>query len=159
MLSPATLRRRIEVQGFKGLSDSQIAAMAPWLRFTPLVNALLVGMATAMRSVPLLVVLALFMAWGAAFKRHPFDRVYNGFIRLFENSPELPPSGWCRRTSFAVATPWLLGTAWLIHGGHFVSGVMLGLVMTAVMALLAATYFCAPSELLARIARLRDRSR
>jgi hypothetical protein len=151
--SLARLRRRIEVQGYKGLTDREIAEAAPWLRFTPALNALALACATLMRSVPLLLILAAIMALGAVFRRHPFDWVYGGFVRPFENSPPLPRSGGRRRLVFASGVPWLLCLAWLFHSGRDFWAMLLGFVTASMIALLAVAYICIPSELMERLSR------
>jgi hypothetical protein len=60
-----TTRRRLEVQGFLGLSDAELLDVGPWMRFTPSRNFVLTMAGTATGSVPLLVGLAVSMAVGA----------------------------------------------------------------------------------------------
>ena len=107
--------------------------------------------ATLMHSGLLLTGLALIMAAGAVLPRHPFDWLYNGFVRPFENSPALPVSGWRRRAVFAGGVPWLLGMAWLFHSGRDFWAVIMGLATTGMIALLAIAYICIPSEILERL--------
>ena len=147
------LRRRIEVQGYTGLTDDELQDAAPWLRFTPVLNTLAVACATLMRSVSMLLVLAAIMALGAILPRHPFDLLYGVFVRPFENSPPLPRSGWRRRVVFAGGVPWLLSMAWLFHAGLEFWAVLMGLATTGMIALLALAYICLPSEIMDRVSR------
>ena len=46
----ATTRKRLEIQGFVGLDDDTLAEVAPWLRFSPVVCTVWMGLGTVFAS-------------------------------------------------------------------------------------------------------------
>jgi Domain of unknown function (DUF4395) len=148
---PRKLRRRLEVQGFLGLSDRDLREIGPWLRFTPTCNLLVTIGATALGSVPALVALALAMTVGIVRRTHPFDDLYNFVIRPVTGTRRLPASGGRRRIVFAVGAVWLASTAVAFAGGHVRLGYVLGFLMAAFIAPLATIQLCLLSEAMARL--------
>ncbi len=139
---------RLRVRGFTLESEEEALRLAPWLRFTPMMQALIFGLSTITATVSVLVGMAgiLFLACIAGC--HPFDKIYSGVIRPLETSPELPPCPLRRRLVFLVGGLWCLATAWAFSSGHAVLGSVLGGLMTASTSLLAMTHICVPSALL-----------
>jgi hypothetical protein len=148
----ARLRRRIETQGFRGLNDEELRALAPWMRFTPLANALLVAVGVLADSAAVLAAGALLMLWGAVTSRHPFDAFYNHVISALEGTPLLPH---CprRRLTYALAGGVMGATAWLLHAGHRGWAFGLAGLMIAMLSLLAFTQICVASEIVERVER------
>ncbi len=145
------LRKHIEIQGFQNLDDERLVRVAPWMRFTPLANILLITVGTALAS-PIVIGLAtLLMASGALTRAHPFDRLYNRILRPLVNSPRLPPSADRRRFVFAVAMVWLAGTAVAFQAGELAVGYVLGSIIAVMIAPLAAAHFCPISEPMERL--------
>ena len=97
MINLSTIRRRLEVQSFLGLTDDELKSIGPWMRFTPVLNLTFTVMATALSSISLLVGLAILMAAGAIMPIHPFDALYNAFVRRITRTQPLPKSICCRR--------------------------------------------------------------
>jgi hypothetical protein len=151
MINLNTIRRRLEVQGFLGLTDDELKAIGPWMRFTPVLNLSFTVIATALSSIPLLVGLAILMAAGAIMPIHPFDVLYNGLVRRITRTPPLPKSGVRRRIVFAVGASWLLLIAGAFLFGKSVVGYLLGGLMAVLIAPLATIHFCVLSEGIARI--------
>lgn len=148
----AKLRRRVETQGFRGLSDEELRALAPWMRFTPLANALLVAVGVLADAWGVLAAGALLSLWGAFTSRHPFDAFYNHVISSLEGTPRLPR---CprRRLTYALATVFLGLVAVLLYTGHRAWGIGLGAMMIALFSLLAFTQICVASEVVERVGR------
>lgn len=151
MINLSTIRRRLEVQGFLGLTDDELKAVGPWMRFTPVLNLTFTAMATALSSVPLLVGLAILMAAGAIMPVHPFDALYNGLVRRITRTQPLPKSGVRRQIVFAVGAVWLLLTTGAFLSGMPAAGYILGGLMAVLIAPLATIHLCVLSEGLARI--------
>lgn len=145
------MRRRLEVQGFTGLSDQDINQIEPWTRFTPTLNAAITALGTLLGSPRILLLLAFLMGLGAVFPMHPFDWLYNKTLRLLTHTKPLPHSGPRRRFVFALACWWLLVTAFLFRSGRFGAAFVAGMVMTALALLLAIANICVVSELLHRL--------
>jgi len=151
MINLPMIRRRLEVQGFLGLTDDELKAIGPWMRFTPVMNLTCTVIATALSSVPLLVGLAVLMAAGAMMPIHPFDALYNGLVRRITRTQPLPKSGVRRRIVFAVGAAWLLLTTGAFLIGMSVVGYVLGGLMAVLIVPLATAHFCVLSEGIARI--------
>lgn len=148
---PKALRKRIEVQGFTGLSDEEILELDPWLRFTPFLSGVVSVLSAFMSAYYLLFGLAGFFLLGAAFPRHPFDVLYNGFIRSLENSPELPVSPVRRRVVYGILTLLSFLAALCFIAGHRPWGTSLAWLLSGYLALMAAHQLCLISEGLHKI--------
>jgi hypothetical protein len=151
MMNLSTLRKRLEVQSFLGLTDDELKAIGPWMRFTPVLNLTFTVIATALSSVPLLVGLAILMTVGAITPIHPFDALYNGLVRRITRTQPLPKSGVRRRIVFAVGAIWLLLVSGAFLFGLSVAGYILGGLMAVFIAPLAIIQYCVLSEGMARI--------
>ena len=89
VLTARTLRR-LDIQGFDGVSQQQLAEVAPWLRLAYVLCALLAGIATAAASPMFLVGLSPIALLGAVLPVHPFDLIYNLGIRRLTGTGPLP---------------------------------------------------------------------
>jgi low affinity Fe/Cu permease len=147
----AVVARRLRARGFRDITADEACRIAPWLCFTPTLQAILFGMSTITGSAPALRVMAAALFVGAIMGRHPFDWIYDGVIRYLEESPKLPDSPPRRRAVFVVGGVWCLVTAAMFTGGSPVVGYALGAAMTLSTALLALTHICSPSRVVAWI--------
>ena len=146
-----TLRQRLEVQGFLGLTDNELKTIGPWMRLTPTLNLIFTVIATALSSIPLLVGLTILMALGAIMPIHPFDALYNYLVRRITGTQPLPKSGVRRQIIFAVGAIWLLLTTVAFLFGMSEVGYVLGGLMAILISPLAIVHFCVLSEGMARI--------
>jgi hypothetical protein len=151
MINLHTIRQRLEVQGFLGLTDNELKEIGPWMRFTPILNLTLTATATALSSIQLLVGLTILMALGAIMPIHPFDALYNYLVRRITGTRPLPKSGMRRRIIFGVGAIWLLLTTDAFLSGMLVAGYVLGGLMAILIAPLAIVHFCVLSEGMARM--------
>lgn len=142
----AVVARRLRVRGFRHISVDEACRIAPWLCFTPTLQAILFGVSTVTASVPGLRVLAALLFVAAAVGRHPLDLIYDEVIRHLEDSPKLPRTPPRRRAVFVVGALWCLVSAAMFAGNHAVFGYVLGAMMTLSTALLALTHICIPSR-------------
>ncbi len=141
----ATTRKRIEAQGYLGLSDATLAEVGPWLRFSPAICMVWVAIATFYQSVAALTVLIPFAALGAILPWHPFDAIYNYGIRHSLGTELLPRSQAPRKFACLVATIWLIGTIWAFYSGAIILGYALGGSLVIAAAVPTFTDFCIPS--------------
>jgi hypothetical protein len=142
----ATTRKRLEIQGFTGMDDEMLSEVAPWLRFSPAVCAVLMGIGTALASpVILWVLVPPIAALGAIFRVHPFDLIYNYGLRYLAGRRPLPPNRAPRRFACGLAAVWLTATAWAFQAGALLIGYVLGGVLTLVALIVSTTDFCIPS--------------
>ena len=143
-LTSRTLHR-LDVQGFDAVGRQRLAEVAPWLRLTFGLCALLAGIGTATASPILLLALAPIAALGAALPVHPFDLVYNHGIRHLTGTGPLPTRGAPSRFACGMGAAWLLVTAWAFSAGHATLGYALGGTLTAMAILVSTTDICIPS--------------
>ena len=143
-LTSRTLHR-LDVQGFDAVGRQRLAEVAPWLRLTFGLCALLAGIGTVTASPLLLLALAPIAALGAALPVHPFDLVYNHGIRHLTGTGPLPTRGAPSRFACRMGAAWLLVTAWAFSAGHATLGYALGGTLTATAILVSTTDICIPS--------------
>jgi len=144
-LDCAVVLHRLRARGFELKTKEEACDLGPWLRFTPMLQALLFGLSTITGSVEVLVGLAVVLAFGFVVGHHPFDLIYSGVIRPLEKSPEMPRCPIRRRLVFLIGIGFCSATAWAFASGHMATGYLLGGVMTASTTLLATTHICVPS--------------
>ncbi len=147
MALSSVIRSRLETQGFVGLTDTTLAEVEPWLRLSPALCTVLIGVSTVLASVVMLWVMAAIAVMGTLLPFHPFDIIYNAGIRFLVGTGPLPHNGAPRRFACGLAAVWLAATALAFESGAMTLGYILGGVLTAVGALVATTHFCIPSTL------------
>lgn len=147
-LSGDVVLHRLRARGFQLESEEEAAELGPWLRLTPMLQALLFGLSTVTGAAPAFWLLAALMVVGIVSGWHPFDLFYNGVIRPIEKTPELPATPLRRRLVFVLGIVWCLATARAFTGGNPALGWLLGGIMTASTALLAFTHICIPSQVM-----------
>ena len=143
-LTPRT-SRLLDIQGFDTVDVHELARVVPWLRLSFGLCALLGGLATALASPTILLVLALLAVPGAASPVHPFDLIYNYGIRRLTGTGPLPRRGVPSRFGCGMGAAFLLVTAWAFSAGHVVAGYALGGMLTFVALLVSTTDICIPS--------------
>src|SRR5574341_245051 len=140
-----TTRRRLEMQGFTGLSNETLAEVGPWLRLAPAICMVWTAVATASASPAMVWALAPLAALGAALPWHPFDLIYNYGIRRFTGARPLPRYRAPRRFACAMATVWLALTGWAFYLGAALAGYALGFSLALAALAPVTTDFCIPS--------------
>ncbi len=145
MALSATLRHRLDIQGYSCESDATLARTQLWLRMSPALCAAVAAVGTALASPAILWGLMVFAALGAVLTFHPFDLMYNLGIRHLTGSAELPRNGAPRRFACAMASVWLLTTGGLFYANFDIPGYLLGSALVAVAALITASHICIPS--------------
>ena len=140
-----TLRRRIEAQGFTCLTNDEVEALDPWLRFAPTLCLVWVAAGVVAASPAILLALFPWALLGGILTGHPFDVVYNHGIRHFLRTPELPPYGWPRRFACLMASGMIGATAAAFYLNYPIAGYLIGGMMIVMAAIQVATGFCVPS--------------
>jgi len=141
----ATLRHRLDIQGYACESDATLARTQLWLRMSPALCATIAAIGTALASPPILWGLMIFAGLGAVLTFHPFDLIYNLGIRHITGTSELPRNGAPRRFACAMASVWLLATGGLFYADFDVAAYLLGCALVAVAALITVSHICIPS--------------
>ncbi|NQW22818.1 MAG: DUF4395 family protein [SAR202 cluster bacterium] len=138
---------RLEAQGYSCSNEQEFAVIVPWLRFSPAVCTVLMGVGTALALSPLLWVLVPIAVLGALFSTHPFDLVYNHGLRHLTGTQPLPSNGTPRRFACGMAAVWLVGTALAFNLDVAWLGYLLGGLLTAVAGTVSVSHFCIPSTI------------
>jgi hypothetical protein len=141
----ATVRERIEAQGFCGLDDKTCAQINYPLRLSPAICMVWAAMGTALASPMILWLLVPFAALGAILPGHPFDVLYNYGLRHLLGTPALPQYRARRRFACALATLMLIGAAWGFQAGMPMLGYIMGWSLVAAAFVNVLTGFCIPS--------------
>ena len=158
MALSATLRHRLDIQGYACVDDATLAQTQLWLRLSPALCAIIAAIGTALASPAILWGLMIFAALGAVLPFHPFDLIYNLGIRHITATPELPRNGAPRRFACGMASVWLLATGALFAAGLAIAGYLLGGALVAVAALITVSHFCIPSLMFRTLFGWRDRA-
>lgn len=148
MAETASFKRYcIEGQGFCGYDDQRVAELDKWLRISTGLCMTLTGIGTYFASWQIVLAVAPFAFLGAIMKGHPFDVFYNHGIRHMVKGQPFPDSPAPRRFTCAIATAWLLATAYAFYSGSMKAGYALGIAFTITAATPTFIGFCIPSFL------------
>lgn len=141
----ATVRERIQAQGFCGLDDQTCAQINYPLRLSPAICMAWAAVGTALASPTILLALVPFAALGAILPGHPFDVFYNYGLRHLLGTPVLPRYGARRHFACALATVMLIAAAWGFQAGMPMFGSIVGWSLVAAAFVNVSTGFCVPS--------------
>jgi hypothetical protein len=122
----ATIRERIQAQGFCGLDDKIYAQINYPLRLAPAICMLWAAAGAALGSPAILWTLAPLAALGAILPGHPFDILYNYGLRHLLGTPVLPRYGVRRRSGCVAATMMIIVAAWGFQTGRPIVGNIFG---------------------------------
>lgn len=153
MADTTTVRCRLEAQGFLGLDDDTLAELGPWLRWSPVLCTITMTIGVALQSPYVLWALAVAAFFGALLPFHPFDLIYNYGVRHLAGTRPFPHQGPQRRFACGLASAWLVGTGLAFYSGQITLGLLLGLSLIAVAALVSLTHFCIPSTIYNKLFR------
>lgn len=141
----ATVRERIQAQGFCGLDDDTCAQVNYPLRLSPAICMTWAAVGTALASPTILWALVPFAALGAILPGHPFDVFYNHGLRHLFGTPALPRYGARRHFACGLATVMLIAAAWGFQAGMPMLGYIVGWSLVAAAFVNVSTGFCVPS--------------
>jgi hypothetical protein len=140
-----TIRWLVALQGFTDVPDRDLKAVDLGLRVGPAFCMVLGGIATALASPQMLLLLAPLALLGALLSGSPFDVFYNHGLRHALKGPRLPVYRAPRRFACALAGIWLVVTAGLMLAGAAMAGQVMGWLLVITAAVPVATGFCVPS--------------
>lgn len=143
--SISTLRKRLEIQGFRGFTDTELSCHQFGIRFAYGVCAVLVVLSLLYKSIPILLFVLGIAILGIFLKRHPADYLYNAIIRHWLKRPILPYRTRQVRFACLVATFWLLVTIYLFANNFVFEARIWGSILVAVATLVTTTDICIPS--------------
>jgi hypothetical protein len=142
-----TCRRRLEEQGFRGLSDSQLAEHKFGIRFAYYLCGTLVLIGLLFQSIPLLSVMLVIAALGMVPPRHPLDYLFNGVVRHLVGRPKLAARANQGRFACAMATVLLAGIIYSFYIEAYAAGYVLGAVLMISATLVSTLDICIPSKI------------
>jgi hypothetical protein len=146
-----TVRKRLEMQGFFGLSDTEVIQFNYWLRLAPAICLAWTAVGVYFASPVILGLLVPFALLGGLNDGHPFDVFYNRGIRYLLGQPRLPVYGRPRRFACFMASASLATTAITFALGVDVVGYALGGLMVVMMSIMVTTGFCVPSKIYGKL--------
>jgi hypothetical protein len=141
----ATLRERIQAQGFCGLDDLVYGQINYPLRLSPAICMVWAAVGTTLASATILEALVPFAILGTILVRHPFDVLYNSGLRHILGTPQLPRYPTRRRFACAMATFMLVVAAWGFHAGMPLLGYIVGWSLVCAAFVNVSMGFCVPS--------------
>ena len=141
----ATARRRLDLQGFAAVGDEYLGKVHYWLRLAPAVCLLWTAAGVYLASPLILWALVPFALLGGLRRAHPFDAVYNHYLRYRLGRPPLPDYRPPRRFACLAAAALVAATALAFQAGFPVAGYASGGLLLALAAVQVATGFCVPS--------------
>jgi hypothetical protein len=153
----ATMRRRLEMQGFVGYTSCELAEFGPWLRLTTGICAAWTAVATVSGAAGVFWALVPVAVMGVVLPNHPFDAIYNYGLRRRLATRSIPRYGAPRRFACVVASIWLLFTGFAFFVGMPAVGHVLGASMALAAFVPTATDFCIPSFVYQLVAQTRRR--
>ena len=147
--------RRIRTQGYLQQSDQEISALAFGNRFAyRLCTAILaIGVATA--NIPLLSVMMTIAFLGVVLPNHPFDYIYNHWLRHQLNKPKLPPRSKQLKFACTMATTMIGITIYLFANEMMLAGYLFGGHLIIVASLVSTIDYCIPSIVYNSIFRIK----
>ncbi|HEX8040852.1 MAG TPA: DUF4395 family protein [Chryseosolibacter sp.] len=144
VLSPVT-RKRLEAQGYVGLTDAQLNDFKVGIRFAYSLCALLVLSGLIFSNVAILLTAMTIAFFAMMPPYHPFDYLYNYGVRRFLHKPKLPPRTNQGRFACGIATIWVGGIILLLTNNMEVWGYIAGGVLLSVAGLVSILDICIPS--------------
>lgn len=141
----ATIRDRIQAQGFCGFDDETYRQLNYPLRLSPAICMIWAAIGTSLASPIVLWALVPFAALGALLPGHPFDVLYNYGIRHLFDTPQLPRYPLRRRFACLMATIMLVISAWGFQAGMPMLGYIVGWLLVGAAFVNVSTGFCVPS--------------
>ena len=144
-MTKETHRKRIEMQGFYGLSDADLREINYPLRLAPAICLAWTALGVVLASPFVLAALVPFALAGALFEGHPFDVIYNHGIRQLTGTRELSAYGKPRRSACFMASVMILTSSALFYNGFAVAGYVLSSVMLTMASINVLSGFCVPS--------------
>jgi len=145
-------RKRIEAQGFLGLSDKEIDDLNYWFRFAPAVCLIWTAIGIGFTSKLVVCSLVPFAIFGAIMRIHPFDLLYERVLRFHQPiRPSMPTYGLPRRFACLMAASILTFAGVAFDFRLWWLGYMMGIVIIVAGTIQVATGFCGLSKIYGRL--------
>lgn len=122
-----------------------------WVRWSRVACAALTALATATGSAGLLSLLAAAALAGAICNNHPFDLLYNHFLRFFAGTPELPAHSVAKRMGCGYTALHLGATSVAFAVGEADVAILLGGLFALGAFVAVAANYCVPCKIYHRV--------
>jgi hypothetical protein len=142
-----TCRRRLHEQGFRNLSDAELANHKFGIRFAYYLCGSLVLVGLITHSVPLLSVMLGIAVLGMLPPYHPLDYLFNGLVRHLVGRPRLLRRANQSRFACAIATIFLSGIVYGFIVGKDILAYLLGGMLLISAFLVSVFDICIPSKI------------
>ncbi|MCI0691873.1 DUF4395 domain-containing protein [candidate division KSB1 bacterium] len=140
-------RKRLNMQGFVDLSDTELAEIRPWLRVSPALTVIWIAAGLFFGSAKVIWAIIPFSILGALLPGHPFDVLYNFGIHYLLGKRALPRYHLARRSCCLMASIWAGVVGWAFHSGATDLGYILGVLFIGAALLPVTIDFCIPAHL------------
>jgi hypothetical protein len=137
--------QRIKAQGYFKCSDQEISDLSFGNRFAYILctSILIIGVATA--NIPILIAMGSIAFLGVVLPNHPFDYIYNYWLRYSLHKPKLPTRSIQLKFACSMATAFIATTIYLFSSGYMTAGYVVGSLLIVVATLVSSIDFCIPS--------------
>jgi hypothetical protein len=153
------MRDNLSMQGYQELSEDERREFGLALRLSPALCLTGMTLGVVLESPAILLGMsatAFLGGFGAA--KHPFDLIWDHGLRQLSGGPLLPPTPPPRRFACQIASVWLVALAAAYLAGADTVGLVLGIPLVLVAAVVATTNWCVPSLIYGFLGRSRLRS-
>ena len=137
---------RIKTRGYNnGFNDFEISQHSIGNRFAYQLCTLVFSTGLILTSIPILIVAAPIALLAVILPYHPFDYLYNLFVRHLFNRPKLPKRTSQAKFACGIASIWLGAIIYLFYLNLFLWGYILGGILFIVAILVSTIDYCIPS--------------
>ena len=143
-LSPLRIKR-IREQGYTCQNDQEISNLAFGNRFAYQFCLSLLFLGVLFANIPLLSAMLIIAFFGVVLPNHPFDYIYNYFLRKLLSLPKLPNRSPQLKFACALASIFITVTIVLFHSNNIVVGYIVGSTLLSVAFLVSTFDLCIPS--------------
>lgn len=137
--------QKLQAQGYARYSSRELAELAFGIRFAYVLCTTFLAVGVAMAHIPTLIAMNCIAFATVLLPNHPFDYIYNLFLRHLLDKPELPPRSRQLKFACSIATLWILATTFLFYTGFNLAGYVVGGMLLSVATLVSTTDYCIPS--------------
>lgn len=140
-----TTKKRFIIQGYNCYSDKELIDYRFGIRFAYYLCDALMIIGLLLTNLWILASIMTIAFLGAVLPFHPFDYLYNYFLRHLINKPPIPPRPNQTRFACGIASVWLGGIIFLFYSGLNLWAYIAGGTIVSIATLVATTDICIPS--------------
>ena len=150
------MRCNLSMQGYETLTDAERRELGQALRLSPALCLIGMTLGVVLESPAILLGMAATAVLGGfVTAKHPFDVIWDHGLRRLSGGPPLPPTPPPRRFACQLASAWLVALAAAYLAGADTVGLVLGVPLLLVAAVVTATNWCVPSLIYSLASRSR----